>query len=125
MPTKPDTRPVCPIPPDAKVGDIVVTQDGNRFPINSVGSKRTGVSVIGLRPAGFNWDGRSWDCDLYCIAFEYADGRKPNLPCTGKPKRTQAQRDGVWLRKFVRKRYMPAHETERMLAIADRLEKQA
>lgn len=119
-----DTRPICPIPPDAKVGDVVVLRNGTRQEIdmddlNGRYGDNIGVSLNFSEdgPFGLEWDGTPWHthCKAHeCIAFEYADGRKPNLPHTARPKRTQVQRDAA----------ITASEDARMLAIADRLGEQ-
>ena len=130
-----DPRPIFPIPPDARVGDIIVGRDGERREIESPPDRDEGPSVNGWDPAGYNLDGSSWNKANHhfdCIAFEYADGRKPNLPHTGKPKRTQAQRDAAYIRYVLReveKRevmglviHISQQKIKRMLAIADRME---
>lgn len=118
-----DNRPICPIPPDAKVGDIVVFRDGDRKTITEItlGADNYEVSVEGLSPGWVRRDGQNAgykNHDYDCIAFEYHDGRKPNLPHTKKPKRTQAQRDAAWLRKLVSGRKTKV----RLNQIADRME---
>ena len=126
-----DPRPRCPIPRDARVGDVVVSRNGERHPIEFGFSPKNfgdavGVATIGHSPGGFDWDGRAWLSVRKhdCIAFEYHDGRKPNLPRTGKPKRTQAQRDADCLRKFCENYYhtILASEGKRLQQIADRIE---
>lgn len=121
-----DPRPICPIPPDAKVGDVLVYSDGARAPISYIESSELG----GLPIQAFYYVERSGEVpgsSLHVVAFEYADGRKPKLPNTKKPKRTQAQRDAAYIRGHMDKwweRSMTQREYDRMLAIADRLEKQ-
>lgn len=123
-----DPRPICPIPPDAKVGDIVVLRDGRRKKITSTSHERE-VTVESINPGWIQRDGSSGGygiADYECVGFEYADGSKPNLPRSGKPKRTQAQRDIEWLRKFVENQdkhnFTMLSDRKRIRKIADRME---
>lgn len=129
-----DPRPICPIPPDAKVGDVVVLRDGRRKEITNT-QDILDVTVSGLHPGWLRRDGSSGcydNADYECIAFEYADGRKSNLPSTEKPKRTQAQRDAARFAKMVLWMegcrvsgiYLTSKEIAFLRKIADRLEKQ-
>jgi hypothetical protein len=123
-----DPRPICPIPPDARVGDIVVLRNGERKMIELELDKCMNYSVRGHAPGFVHSDGHAWcnDSRWEVIAFEYADGRKPNLPHTGNPKRTQAQRDAAYLRKIVKlwesSCRLSKFSVQRVRQIADRME---
>lgn len=118
-----DPRPICPIPPDAKVGDVLVYSDGTRHSISCIES--SGLEDMPIHAYYYvKRSGEAPGSSLYVVDFEYADGRKPNLPNTKKPKRTQAQRDAAWLRLFGKVRAMTDSQHKRILAIADRLEEQ-
>lgn len=122
---------ICPIPPDARVGDVVVLRNGEKRKITELMDGEGDYMVESQGPsfvhASGSWMYKTvqnprWDC----ISFEYADGRKPNLPHTGKPKRTQAQIDGAYLRACIVKwRKQPDFTTaqfKRILTIVDRME---
>lgn len=111
------TDPICPIPPDAMVGDIIVARYGPSAEIRCI-TEDTVYSVIYC----YRWDGSCPGIKNYCVGFIYADGRKPNLSHTGKPKRTQAQRDAAWLRKFIAGSSMSKNDSDRIFQIADRME---
>lgn len=123
-----DPRPICPIPPDAKVGDFVILNRYGRQRIEEVNDCEGDELPIGTDSFFINYKGEILGTEDevldYCVDFEYADGRKPNLPSTAKPKRTQAQRDAAWLRKLIDKidLHIAKSDCKRVRAIADRLE---
>lgn len=81
-----DTRPICPIPDDAQVGDIVEFRDGQRKPIERIYRELGEYHVTGYNPGGVHKSGNNWFYDVEqrakpqwdCVAF-YLKGRKPAL----------------------------------------------
>jgi hypothetical protein len=130
-----EKRPICPIPPDAKVGDIVVLRSGKRERIVRLADDDRAYKkefCTYIYESGQYIDAGPIPCPHWdCIAFEYHDGRKPNLPHTGKPKRTQAQRDAAYIRYVLREIerrevfglavHLSKAKTDRLLKIADRI----
>ena len=110
-----DPRPICPIPPDARVGDIVVFRDGQKRKIEKI--EEYEINVEGMSPGGVHKTGKKWEHysgkKWECVGFECR---------AGEPKRTQAQRDAAWLRKLADECCMTEHERKRMMKIADRME---
>ena len=122
-----DPRPICPIPPDARVGDVVVFRNGKEKRLTS--KFKDSWAVEGLNPGWVLLNGSActgYDSCSDCVEFKYADGRKHNLPHTGKPKRTQAQRDAAWLRAMANRWFSALLLTKAALTrinnIADRME---
>jgi hypothetical protein len=78
--TPPESLPVCPIPDDAKIGDIVVFRDGQRREIEKF------LDVIHVKndcPGGLHRSGHSWvpgDTDWDCIGFIRKSKPKPKKP---------------------------------------------
>lgn len=145
-----NNAPICPIPKDAKIGDIVVFRDGQRKPLEELRNYWGEYYVMGTHPGRVHESGNNANFRSYCpntqydcVGFEYADKRKSNLPAkveietgvgTGKfiplkPVKTQAQKDAKYLRDKAELLFnsllLSKGGYKRMRQIADRLEKQS
>ena len=76
------TLPLCPIPADAKVGDVVIFRDGQRKKITDLNqlsfNGQPSVYVEGYAPGGVLLTGESWDSGFpgrECVGFVYAECR--------------------------------------------------
>lgn len=136
-------RPICPIPPDARVGDVVRNKDGS-MPRSGCSAYPYAI-VISDNPFAVASIGGDtlWTSTVNAAQFEVvgvANGKElagamqrvKDIQGYTKPKRTQAQMDAAYIRYVLReveKRevmglviHISQQKIKRMLAIADRME---